>query len=80
MAAPTTIGNVINHMEAVVEEAEYQRTPTTTINPKEVAEEAQPPTSGTTEEEQGAAETTSGTKTVADNVGRQGNPIPTHGK
>ena len=79
-AAPTTIGNVINHMEAAVEKAESQRTPTTTINPKEVAEEAQPPTSGTMEEEQGATETTSGTKTVAENVGRQDNHIPTHGK
>ena len=67
-------------MEVAVEEAESQRTPTTTINPKEVAEEAQPPTSGTTAEEQGSAETTSGNKTVADNVGRQGNHIPTHVK
>ena len=85
--APTTIGNVTNHtmqtsnhMEVAVEEAESQQTQTTTINPKEVAEEAQAPTSGTTAEEQGAAETTSGTKTVADNVVRQGNHIPTQGK
>ena len=77
-ATPTTIGNVINHIEAAVEEAESQQTPTTTINPKEVAEETQPPTSGTTAEEKGVAETTSGTKTVADNVGQQGNHIPTH--
>ena len=86
-AAPTTIGNVTNHtartnnqMEVAVEEAESQRTPTTTINPMEVAEEAQLPTSGTTAEEQGAAETTSVTKTVADNVGQQGNLIQTHVK
>ena len=67
-------------MEASVEEAESQRTQTTTINPKEVAEEANPPTSGTVSEEKGATETTSGNKTVADNVGQQGNRIPTHGK
>ena len=67
-------------MEAVVEEEESQQTPTTTINPKEVPEETQPQHSGTTAEEQGAAETTSGTKTEADNVGRQGNLIQTHGK
>ena len=79
-AAPTIIGNLINHLEAEVEEAESQRTPTTTINPKEAAEEAQPPTIGTTAEEQGAAETSSGTKTAADNVGRQGNHIQTHKK
>ena len=69
-----------NHMEVAVEEAESQQTPTTTINPKEVAEEAQLPTSGTTAEEQGVEETTSGTKTGAENVGRQGNLIQTHGK
>ena len=83
-AAPTTIGNVINHVEAAVEEAveeaEAQRNPTTTINPKEVAEEAQPPTSGTTAEEQGAVHKTSGTNAVADSVGRQCNHIPTHRK
>ena len=86
-AAPTTIGNVTNHMartnnhmEVEVEEEESHRTPTTTINSKEVAEEAPPPTSGTTAEEQGSAETTSGTKTVADNVVRQGNHIPTQVK
>ena len=78
--APTTISSVINHMEAALEEAESQRTPTTTINPKEVPEETHPPPSGTTAEEQGAAETTSGTKTGADNVGQQCNHIQTHGK
>ena len=56
--APTTIGNVPNHMaqtnnhmEVAVEEEEYQQNPTTTINPAEVAEEAQMPTSGTMAEE-----------------------------
>ena len=86
-AAPTTIGNVTNHMartnnhmEVVVEEEESQQTPTTTNNPTEVAEEARPPTSGTTAEEQEAAETTSGTKAVADNVVQKGNHIPTRVK
>ena len=68
---------MINHMEEAVEEAESQRTRATTINPNEVAEETQPPTSGTTAEDQGEAGKTSGTKTVAENVGRQGNHIPT---
>ena len=67
-------------MKAAVEEAKYQQTPTNTIKPKEVAEESQPPTIGTTVEEQGVAETTSGTKTEADNVGRQCNLIQTTGK
>ena len=53
-----TIGNVINLMEAAVEEAGSQRTQPTTINPTEVPEETQPQHSGTTAEEQGAAETT----------------------
>ena len=67
-------------MEAVVEEAGSQKTQPTTINPTEVPEETQPQHSGTTADEQGVAETTSGTKTEADNVGRQGNPIPTYRK
>ena len=74
-----TIGNVINLMEAVVEEVGSQRNQHTTINPRDVPEETQPPHSGTTAEEQGAEETTSGIKTEADNVGRQVNPIQTHG-
>ena len=78
-AAPT-IGNVINLMEAEVEEAGSQRTQPTKINPTEVPEETYPQHSGTTAEEQGAAETTSGIKTEADNVGRQCNPIQTHGE
>ena len=64
----------------VVVEADYHRTPTTTLNPKEMPEETQPPPSGTTAEEQGAAEKTSGTKTGADTVGQQGNHIQTHRK
>ena len=79
-AASTKIGNVINHMEAGVEEAESQQTRTTKINPTEVPEETQPQHSGTKAEEQGVAETTSGTKTGADNVGQQGSNIQTHGK
>ena len=82
--APTTIGNVTNHtartnnhMELAVEEEESQRTPTTTNNPTEAPGEAHTPTSGTTSEEQEAAETTSGTKATADNMVRQGNPILT---
>ena len=63
-----------------VEEAGSQQTQPTTINTMEVPEETQPQHSGTTTEEQGATETTSGSKTEADNVGRQGNPIQTHGK
>ena len=50
-AAPTIIGNVTNHtartnnhMEVAVEEEESQRTPTSTNNPTETAEEAQAPT------------------------------------
>ena len=78
-AAPTS-DNVINLKEAAVEEAGSQRTQLTTINPTEVPEETQPQHSGTTAEEQGAAETTSGIKIEAENVGRQGNPIQTHGK
>ena len=74
------IGNVINLMEAEVEEAGSQQTQPTTINPMEVPEETQTQHSGTTAEEQGAAETTSGITTEAENVGRQGNPIQTHGK
>ena len=78
-AAPT-IGNWINLTEAAVEEVGSQRTQLTTINHTEVPEETQLQHSGTTVEEQGAAETTSGIKTEAENVGRQGNPIQTHGK
>ena len=62
-------------MEAAVEEMESRRTPTTTINPKEVPEETQPQHSGTTAEEKGEAGTTSDTKTEADNVGKQENLI-----
>ena len=78
-AAPT-IGNVINLMEAAVEDAGSQQNKLTTINPTEMPEETQQQHSGTTAEEQGAAETTSGITTEADNVGRKGNPIQTHGK
>ena len=78
-AAPT-IGSVTNLMEAAVEEAGSQRTQTTTINSTEVPEETQPQHSGTTAEERGARETTSGTKMEADNLGQQGNLIQTHGK
>ena len=78
-AAPT-IGNMINLMEAAVEETVSHRTQPTTINPTEVPEETFPQHSGTTAEEQGAAETTSGTKTETENVGRQGNLIKTHEK
>ena len=78
-AAPT-IGNVMNLMEATVEKAGSQQTQPNTINPTKVSEETQLQHSGTTPEEQGAAETTSGIKTEADNVGWQGNPIQTHGK
>ena len=77
-AAPTS-GNVINLTEAAVEEAGSQQTQRATHNHTEVPEETQPQHSGTTAEEQGAAETTSGIKTEGDNVGRQGNPIQTHG-
>ena len=70
---------MINHTEAAVEEAGSQRTQLTTINHMDVPEETQMQHSRTTAEEQGAAETTSGIKTEADNVGRQGNPIQTHG-
>ena len=73
-----TIGNMINLMEAAVEEAGSQKSQLTTINHTEVPEETQSQHSGTTAEEQGAAETTSGIKKEADNVGRQGNPIQTH--
>ena len=82
-AAPSS-GNVIYLTEAAVdaavEEAVSQRTQRTTINQTEVPEETQPQHSGTTSEEQGAAETTSGIKTEADNVGEKGNPIQTHKK
>ena len=71
---------MINITEAAVEEAGSQRTQLTTINHTEVPEETHPQHSGTTAEEQGAVETTSGIKTEAENVGRQGNPIQTHGK
>ena len=77
MATPT-IGNVINLMEAAVEEAGSQQIQLTTINPTEVPEETHPQHSRTTAGEQGAAETTNGIKTQADNVGRKGNPIQTH--
>ena len=69
-----------NHMEVAVEEEKSQRTPNSTNNPTEAAEEAQAPTSGTTAEQQEVAETTSDTKTAADNLVRQGNPTPTQGK
>ena len=69
-----------NLIEAAVEDAGSQQTQPTTINPTEVPEETQPQHSGTTAEEHGAAETTSGSKTEADNEGRQDNPIQTHGK
>ena len=62
-------------MEAAAEEAGSQQTQLTTINHPEVPEETQPQHSGTTAEEQGAAEITSGIKAEADNVGQQGNPI-----
>ena len=85
--APTIIGNVTNHtartnnhMEVAVEEEKSQRTPTSTKNPTEAAEEAQAPTSGTTAEEKEATETTGGTKTAVHNGVRQGNPIPTRVK
>ena len=73
-----TIGNVINLTEASVEEAGSHQIQLTTINHTEVPEETQPQHSGTTAEEQGAAETTSGMKTEDVNVGRKGNPIQTH--
>ena len=79
LALPSRMTNVISAGVAV-EEAGYQRTQTTTINPTEVPEETQPQHSGTTAEEQGTTETTSGTNTDADNVGQQDNPIQTHGK
>ena len=75
-----TSGNMINLTEAAVEGAGSQQTHRTTINHTEVLEETQPQHSRTTAEEQVAAETTSAIKTEADNVGRQGNPIQTHGK
>ena len=78
--AALNIGNMINLMEAAVEELGYQQTQLTTINPTEMPEETQQQHSETTAEEQGAAETTSGITTEADNVGRKGNPIQTHGK
>ena len=67
-------------MEAEVEEAGSQKTLTTTIKPTGVPEVNQPQHSGTTAEEKGAAETTSSTKTGAENVERQGNHIQTHVK
>ena len=71
---------MINLMEAAVEEAGSQRTQLTTISHTEVLEETQPKHSGTTAKEQGATETTSGTKIEAENVGQQGNLIQTHRK
>ena len=68
---------MINLREEAVDEARSQQTQPTTINPTEVPEETQPQHSGTTAEEQGAAETTSGTKTGADNVRKQGKLIQT---
>ena len=67
-------------MEAAVEEVGSQLTQATTINPTEMPEETQPQHSGTMAEEQGVAETTSGTKTEADNVGNQDKLIQTNGK